>query len=283
MNEKDEDVLEQEQHVLRKSVIDKMLDESGDVIDAVEDVFKKVKAEFSMKKEVIDYLDFVDKPVGLEVVRDGSDSDSKKSKISQSCSVGGGPDQAKRNIPKLRSSLEKDFNRIKDKFEGGKALVPAHSGTPHRWLAALAATGLAVPAAGRDPARGQHQLRGGVDAGGGRRRGGGPDRGRGGGGRASLSDPHDKPPAHPNSPGRGTGSLSSSSSSRSGQCRRSNAVSPETSSQAEGQFVGELMRMIQQVCSPPQPAHVCSDEADATAWAREQCGEACDAFFGVDS
>ena len=120
LNEKDEDVLEQEQHVLRKSVIDKMLDESGDVIDAVEDVFKKVKAEFSMKKEVIDYLDFVDKPVGLEVVRDGSDSDSKKSKISQSCSVGGGPDQAKRNIPKLRSSLEKDFNRIKDKFEGGK-------------------------------------------------------------------------------------------------------------------------------------------------------------------
>ena len=37
------------------------------------------------------------------------------------------------------------------------------------------------------------------------------------------------------------------------------------------------------VCSPPQPVHICSDEAEATAWAREQCGEACDAFFGVDS
>ena len=36
-----------------------------------------------------------------------------------------------------------------DKFEGGKVLVPAHSGTPLRWLAALAATGVAVPAAGR--------------------------------------------------------------------------------------------------------------------------------------
>ena len=29
-------------------------------------------------------------------------------------------------------------------------------------------------------------------------------------------------------------------------------ASPETSSQAEGQFVGELMRMIQQVWSPTQ-------------------------------
>ena len=36
-----------------------------------------------------------------------------------------------------------------DKFEVSKALVPAHSGTSHRWLAALAATGVAVPAAGR--------------------------------------------------------------------------------------------------------------------------------------
>ena len=44
-----------------------MLGESGDVIDAVEEVLKKVKAEFSAKKEVIDYLDFVEKPVRLEV------------------------------------------------------------------------------------------------------------------------------------------------------------------------------------------------------------------------
>ena len=48
---------------LSQLAVDTMLEQSGNIIDRAEELFVKIKVQYPNKKEVIDYLDFVDKPV----------------------------------------------------------------------------------------------------------------------------------------------------------------------------------------------------------------------------
>ena len=61
--ESDIEKLETENDPLRPSLILSKFDESGEVIDNVESTFKKIKETYPDKQDVIDYLEFIEKPL----------------------------------------------------------------------------------------------------------------------------------------------------------------------------------------------------------------------------
>ena len=99
---------------LKPSLIAIKFDESGDVLDNVDIAFKAIKEKYGDKQEVIDYLDFIDKPVKV-LSRDPSPVASDKSP-SISVAVGKGEEYVRTKFPKLIAEVESRFKSIKEKF-----------------------------------------------------------------------------------------------------------------------------------------------------------------------
>ena len=108
------DQLETQDDELKPSLIAIKFDESGDVLDNVDIAFKAIKEKYGDKQEVIDYLDFIDKPVKV-FSRDPSPVASDKSP-SISVAVGKGEEYVRTKFPKLIAEVESRFKSIKEKF-----------------------------------------------------------------------------------------------------------------------------------------------------------------------
>ena len=106
--------LEDQNDPLRPSLIAAKFDESGDILDKVDEAFKKIKEKYPEKQEVIDFLDFIDKPVH-DKINDGS-SDSHKT---DSFSSNKGEEYVKAKLPKVKTEIEAKFIAIKIQFESG--------------------------------------------------------------------------------------------------------------------------------------------------------------------
>ena len=72
--------MEEQSDPLRPSLIAAKFNESGEVLDKTDEAFKSIKEKYPAKQEVIDYLDFVDKPVKAGS-REGSLSSQKSPSV----------------------------------------------------------------------------------------------------------------------------------------------------------------------------------------------------------
>ena len=104
--------LEEKNDPLRQSNISAKFEESGIILDKVDEAFKNTKIKYPDKQEVIDYLDFVDKPLKSRS-RDISPGSDK----SPSASSGKGEEYILGKLPKLQKEIETKFNAVKNKFE----------------------------------------------------------------------------------------------------------------------------------------------------------------------
>ena len=115
------DQLETQVDELKPSLIAIKFDESGDVLDNVDIAFKAIKEKYGDKQEVIDYLDFIDKPVKV-FSRDPSPVASDKSP-SISVAVGKGEEYVRTKFPKLIAEVESRFKTIKEKFSDAENMT----------------------------------------------------------------------------------------------------------------------------------------------------------------
>ena len=114
---KEQTELEQEENPLCPSIIDKEIDEAGELLDKVEEIFKLVKQKYTEKQAVIDYLDFVESdPKQLEKDKN-SNASPTNSDMSQSAALGKGEEYLKTKIPILRKEVENRYKTIKEQFE----------------------------------------------------------------------------------------------------------------------------------------------------------------------
>ena len=111
---KTEDELEEASDPIRPSLIEASFEESGSVLDKVDEVFKGIKAQYPDKQQVIDYLDFVDKPLKEQ------SKEQANSGGSETVTSGRGDDYVKAKLPKLKKEIETRFKSSKDKFEKEK-------------------------------------------------------------------------------------------------------------------------------------------------------------------
>ena len=93
---KTEDELEEASDPIRPSLIEASFEESGSVLDKVDEVFKGIKAQYPDKQQVIDYLDFVDKPLKEQ------SKEQANSGGSETVTSGRGDDYVKAKLPKLK-------------------------------------------------------------------------------------------------------------------------------------------------------------------------------------
>ena len=114
---KDETVLEDENNPLKPSVMDKEIEDMGELVDKVEEAFKLVKNQYSEKQEVIDYLDFVEAvPKQLEL--GGLQHQSPAgSAVSESAALGRGEQYLRTKIPILKTEIENRYGVVKEQFE----------------------------------------------------------------------------------------------------------------------------------------------------------------------
>ena len=116
---KSEAELEEQSDPLRPSLIAAKFNESGEVLDKTDEAFKSIKEKYPAKQEVIDYLDFVDKPV-----KAGSSEGSLSSQKSPSVTValGKGEEYVKAKLPKLKTEIKTRFLSVKKKFAEAKVI-----------------------------------------------------------------------------------------------------------------------------------------------------------------
>ena len=105
--------LENRNDELKPSLIVSKFEESGNVLDLVEAAFKQIKEKYSDKQAVIDYLDFIDKPLDNVNVREQSPSKSSSTSVHS----GKGEEYVKAKLPKLKEEVDLKFKKIKDKFD----------------------------------------------------------------------------------------------------------------------------------------------------------------------
>ena len=91
---KTEEQLENENHLLKPSLIDQEIDDIGNLIDKVEATFKSVKQQYPDKQEIIDYLDFVD---SVPKQRDSAHLSPTHSGSSESAALGKGKQYLQKN------------------------------------------------------------------------------------------------------------------------------------------------------------------------------------------
>ena len=95
---------------LRPSLIASKFEESGEILDKVDEIFKKIKDQYPDKQVVIDYLDFIDKsvkekPDALPTQKSASEGSSRDEEY------------IKAKLPKIKKDVETKFNAIKSNFE----------------------------------------------------------------------------------------------------------------------------------------------------------------------
>ena len=106
--------LESAEDGLRPSLISTKFEESGEILDLVEAAFRRIKEKYADKQAVIDYLDFVDKPI-MNKSRDNS-ADSRESS-SLSVNSGKGEEYVKAKLPKLMEEVASRYSKLKEKFD----------------------------------------------------------------------------------------------------------------------------------------------------------------------
>ena len=115
LTESDIEKLETENDPLRPSLILSKFDESGEVIDNVESTFKKIKETYPDKQDVIDYLEFIEKPL-----KDVPSTENSHDSSSTSLASGKGEEYVKAKIPKLMNEVDTRFAKIQKKFTKGE-------------------------------------------------------------------------------------------------------------------------------------------------------------------
>ena len=104
-------------HPLSQLAVDTMLEQSGNIIDRAEELFVKIKVQYPNKKEVIDYLDFVDKPVeNNQEDKGSSDSYSHRSQ-SVTVNLGRGVEYLKAKLPALKAEVDTRYKSLQEKFD----------------------------------------------------------------------------------------------------------------------------------------------------------------------
>ena len=105
--------LESQNDVLRPSAIASAFEESGSVLDLVETAFKNIKEKYPEKQVVVDFLDFIDKPL-KNLSREQSPS-SQKSSVS--VHSGKGEEYVRAKLPKLVEEVDSRYKKLKEKFD----------------------------------------------------------------------------------------------------------------------------------------------------------------------
>ena len=109
--------LEEQSDPLRPSLIAAKFDESGDILDKADEAFKHIKEKYPEKQEVIDFLDFIDKPV-KERARAGSVESDRSPSVT--VALGKGEEYVKAKLPKLKTEIQTRFDTLKKKFDEAK-------------------------------------------------------------------------------------------------------------------------------------------------------------------
>ena len=110
--------LESQSDGLRPSVIASAFEESGSVLDLVETAFKNIKEKYPEKQVVVDFLDFIDKPL-KNLSREQSPS-SQKSSVS--VHSGKGEEYVRAKLPKLVEEVDSRYKKLKEKFDTSESL-----------------------------------------------------------------------------------------------------------------------------------------------------------------
>ena len=103
-----------EKESLGQAAIEAKLTESGEVIDKAEEMFEKIKVQYPERREVIDFLDFIEKPIAKNQV-EKEDLDN----VSPSVTVnfGRGMEYLQDKLPSLKTEVETRFKNLQEKFE----------------------------------------------------------------------------------------------------------------------------------------------------------------------
>ena len=126
--------LEAQKDVLSPSSIAAKFNESGPVLDSTELTFKKIKEEYHDKQVVVDFLDFIDKPL-KDVGRDRLPSFGNSS--SESVASGKGVEYVKIKLPKLIAEVDLRYKKLKDKFDENSTMSEHQLSQLHKQLEAL--------------------------------------------------------------------------------------------------------------------------------------------------
>ena len=100
---------------LSPSLFSSMFEESGKVIDSIVSVFKTIKDTHPDNQDVINHLDFIDKPL-----KNISLEENLFDVMSVSVTSGKGEDYAKIKIPEVMNEVNTNFGKIREKFENGE-------------------------------------------------------------------------------------------------------------------------------------------------------------------
>ena len=90
--------LEAQSHVLRPSLVAEKFNESGEIIEKVEDAFKLIKQSYPDKQSLIDHLDFIDIGISQTKIKPGCGSDVSDQDSSISVALGKGEEYLKSKL-----------------------------------------------------------------------------------------------------------------------------------------------------------------------------------------
>ena len=104
--------LESSDDPLRPSLIASKFEESGEILDKVDDLFKQIKGQYPEKQVVVDYLDFIDKAVNEKTTEIPLHTHKSTSEGSSR-----GEEYIKAKLPKIRRDVDTKFQTIKSNFD----------------------------------------------------------------------------------------------------------------------------------------------------------------------